>query len=170
MGVFYTHIVCQHSWDTWRSFRKKSDFLKLKCTSERKWPPSVPWVLTCNTDVKHTHAIILTHISPYFVQSRTELRSCQVLSFFHNFEKGNFRFGPAVRSTDDTSAYKVYILLDNIPGFQKNHICAAVTRRVTELEQFESIVFFSDFFDLRVFFSELIIYGLSRCLWHSLAK
>ena len=141
-------------------FRKKSDFLKMKRTLERKWPPSAPWVLTCNTGVKHTHAIILTHISPYFAQSRTELRSCQVLSFLHNSEKGNFRFGPAVRSTNDISAYKVYIVLDNTLGIQKNHICATVTRHVTELEQFQKIVFFFWLFGFGWFlFSELITYG-----------
>ena len=92
--------------------------------------------------VEHTHTIILTHISPYFAQSRRELRVCQVLSFCHNSETVNVRFGPAVRSTDDTSAYKVCIVLDNTLGIQKNHICATVTRHVTKLEQFESIVFF----------------------------
>ena len=66
--------------------------------------------------VEHTHAIILTHISPYFAQSRTELRSCQILTFLQNSEMTNFRFGPAVQSTDDISAYKVYIVLDNVIG------------------------------------------------------
>ena len=76
---------------------------------------------------------------------------------FAQLRKGNFRFGTAVRSTDDTSAYKVYIVLDNTLGIQKNYICVTVTLHVTELEQFESIVvFLSDFFDLRAFFSELI--------------
>ena len=126
-------------------------------------------MLTCNTGVKHTHAIILTHISPYFAQSRTELRSCQVLSFLHNSEKGNFRFGPAVRSTDDTSAYKVYIVLDNTLGIQKNHICATVACHVTELEQFQKIVFFSDFLDLGVFFLSSSYVLPSLVMWPSLS-
>ena len=71
---------------------------------------------------------------------------------FHNSEKGNFRFGPAVRSTDDTSAYKVYIVLDNTLGIQRNHICATVNRHVTELEQFENIVVFFLTFSICVFF------------------
>ena len=88
--------------------------------------------------------MILTHISLYFAQSRTELRLCQVLSFLHSSEMWNFRFGPAVRSTDDTLAYKVYIVLDNILGIQKNHTCTTVTRHVTELEQFQKIKFFDE--------------------------
>ena len=108
--------------------------------------------------VEHTHMIILTHISLYFAQSRTELRSCQILSFLHNSEMTNFRFDPAVRSTDDISTYEVYIVLDNVIGIQKNHICVTFTRHVTELEQFHKrVVFFSDFFDWGVFFSELIM-------------
>ena len=60
-------------------------------------------------------------------------------------------------------------MLDNTLGIQKNHICATVTRHVTELEQFEIIVvFFSDFFDLRVFFSSELINSVletKKCQW-----
>ena len=129
-----------------RHFRKKSDFLKLKWTFGWKWPPSVPWVLTCSMSVEHTHKTILTHISPYFAQGCRELRSCQVLNFLHNSEKLIFRFGPAVRSTDDISSYKVYIELTNIMGIQKNYTCAYVTLHYSELHRFEStmVSFFSN--------------------------
>ena len=92
--------------------------------------------------VEHTYRIILALLSLYFAQSRGELRSCQVLGFLHNSEKVIFRFGPAVRSTDDISSYKVYIVFGNTIGIQKNHIFVTFTRHVTELEHFQKIVFF----------------------------
>ena len=91
-------------------------------------------------------------LSPYFAQSRGELRSCQVLSFLHNSEKVIFRFGPAVRSTGDISSYKVYIVLDNIIGIQKSHICAYVTLHHNELHRFESTMFFSSVIRLLLVF------------------
>ena len=142
MGVFYTGIACQHSWDTWRSFSLKSAFQFQKVRLLAKMTVKCPMSTDMQYRCKHTHAIILTHISPYFAQSRTKLRSCQVLSFLHSSEKGNFRFGPAVRSTDDISAYKVYIVLDNTLGIEKNYICATGTHHMTEFEQLQKIVFF----------------------------
>ena len=137
-------------------FRKNSDFLKLKCNF---W---VKMTAKCPTSVEHTHTIILTHISPYFTQSRRELRSCQLLSLLHNSETVIFQFGPAVRSTDDISTYKVYIVLDNIIGIQKNHICANVALNHNELHGFESNMFFSVIRLLLVCFSVLIMYTSSE--------
>ena len=57
-----------------------------------------------------------------------------------NSEKVIFRFGPAVWSTDEISSYKVYTVLDNTIGIQKNHICAYVTFHHNESNRFESTV------------------------------
>ena len=95
------------------------------------------------------------HISPYFAESSTELRPCQVLSFFHNSEKVISRFGPAVRFTDDISSYKVYFVLDNIIGIQKNqcvHMSHFITTSCTVLSLLVPC-FFPVFPLLLVFFS-----------------
>ena len=121
-------------------------------------------MLTCSMSVEHTHTTILTHISPYFAQGCRELRSCQVLSFLHNSEKLIFRFGPAVRSTDDISSYKVYIELTNIMCIQKNYTCAYVTLHYNELHRFEStmVSFFSNSTFAWFFSHVLIMYVIGR--------
>ena len=153
MGVFYTAIACYRSWDTWRPLSQEVGLSETETYSCAKMTAKCPMSADMQYRCK-THPC--DHFNPYKSILCSKSHEVTLMSSFELFAE--LRKGESsVRSTDDTSAYKVYIVLDNSLGIQKDHICATVTRHVTELEQFQNILVFFLTFSICVFFSELII-------------